>query len=303
MTVAIEWLGCATFRLTVDGLVVFLDAYMDRVPSAPNVGLSAGDVDRADFVIVGHSHFDHLAGAEVIARNTGARIIASNESCQVMRRCEVPREQLLPSQGGERHRLSGNVTVRVFPSLHACTWTALPSGVGEAQTGDLGLSEDDRRSMMLERGLLAAVRDGDAAWSRAFQEHARSATGSGRDGGPLVYLIETAEGTVFYQDTSGCWSGVLRDLRADVAILALSGRANLDGEPFQGSLAEFAGQEASWLRASTVLFGHHDNWLGMPGRPDVEDITPARREVERVLPDARVVEMRYREQTGLLGQE
>ena len=85
MGVTIDWLGCATFRLVIDDLVLFLDAYMDRVPSAPPVGLWSADVDRADIVLVGHSHFDHLAGAEVIARNTGARIIGSNETCRVMR--------------------------------------------------------------------------------------------------------------------------------------------------------------------------------------------------------------------------
>ncbi len=35
MPVTLDWLGCATFRLTIDGLVLFLDAYIDRVPSAP----------------------------------------------------------------------------------------------------------------------------------------------------------------------------------------------------------------------------------------------------------------------------
>ena len=122
MTTTLDWLGTATFRLTHRRSRVFLDAYMDRVPAAPPVGLSAADVDSADFVLVGHSHFDHLAGAEVIAANTGANIIGSNESCRVMRERGVPDEQLLPSQGGERHRLADGVTVRVFPSLHACTW-------------------------------------------------------------------------------------------------------------------------------------------------------------------------------------
>jgi L-ascorbate metabolism protein UlaG (beta-lactamase superfamily) len=35
MKVTLDWLGCATFRLTIGETVVFLDAYMDRVPSAP----------------------------------------------------------------------------------------------------------------------------------------------------------------------------------------------------------------------------------------------------------------------------
>ena len=39
MRVTLDWLGCATFRLNIgEDLIVFLDGYMDRVPSAPPVG-------------------------------------------------------------------------------------------------------------------------------------------------------------------------------------------------------------------------------------------------------------------------
>ncbi|MBK9341499.1 MAG: hypothetical protein IPN07_00330 [Dehalococcoidia bacterium] len=51
MEIRLDWLGCATFRLTLGETVVFLDAYMDRVPTAPKIGLSAKDVRRADFVL------------------------------------------------------------------------------------------------------------------------------------------------------------------------------------------------------------------------------------------------------------
>ena len=84
MGIKIDWLGTATFRLTIDDLVIFLDAYMDRVASAPKVGLSASEVDKADFVVIGHSHFDHIAGAEIIAANTGAVVIGSNETNRVL---------------------------------------------------------------------------------------------------------------------------------------------------------------------------------------------------------------------------
>ncbi|HAC20054.1 MAG TPA: hypothetical protein DCF78_15910, partial [Dehalococcoidia bacterium] len=94
MTVTLDWLGCATFRLTVDDLVIFLDAYIDRVPSAPPVGIAAAEVDRADYVFIGHSHFDHIAGAEMIAANTGARIIGSNETARVMLDAGIAQEQL-----------------------------------------------------------------------------------------------------------------------------------------------------------------------------------------------------------------
>ena len=102
MGIKIDWLGTATFRLTIDDLVIFLDAYMDRVASAPKVGLSASEVDKADFVVIGHSHFDHIAGAEIIAANTGAVVIGSNETNRVLLEEQISREQLRIAQGGER---------------------------------------------------------------------------------------------------------------------------------------------------------------------------------------------------------
>jgi L-ascorbate metabolism protein UlaG (beta-lactamase superfamily) len=289
----IDWLGTATFRLTIGGppgLVIFLDAYMDRVPAAPPVGLSARDVDRANFVLVGHSHFDHLAGAEIIAQNTGAMIIGSNESCRVMRERGVPREQLLPSQGGERHRLSAAVTVRVFPSLHACTWVLTGAATGEVEAGHTGLTQDERAHVPGLTQHIGAV----AAQHPEIRDHIRGSAGSMTDGGALVYLIETPRGSIFYQDTSGCWTGVLAKLRADVAILAASGRANVDGEPIQGSLAQFITNEASMLGPKTVIIGHHDNWMPPVTNANF-DMEAVRRELASSLPSAKLIEMGYQE--------
>jgi hypothetical protein len=220
MTTTIDWLGTATFRLRTGGLTLFLDAYMDRVAAAPPVGLSAKDVTDADFVLVGHSHFDHVAGAEVIAANTGAKIIGSDESCRVMREKGIPDAQLLPSSGGERHRLGEGVTVRVFPSIHACTWILTDAPSGERETGYTGLTQDERAACpgLVQRIWQFVAAGGDEG--RVILDHVRNSAGSTTDGGPLVFLIETPEMHIFFQDTSGCWTGVLHQIEADVAILA-----------------------------------------------------------------------------------
>jgi len=304
MDITLDWLGCATFRLTLGETVVFLDAYMDRVPAAPPVGLSTAEVERADFVLVGHAHFDHIAGAEVIAKRTGAKIIGSHESCRVMREKDVPAGQLLPSQGGERHRLAADVTVRVLPSLHSCTWTTGSLSSTRDVLGDLGLCEDERAAMAAERGLGATI--GRRALESdplgdAMRAHLAGATGSGVTGGALAYLIETPQGSIFWQDTSGCWTGVLRDINPDVAIIAAAGRGNLDGEPIQGSLAGFVGIEAGLLQPKTIILGHHDNWMP-PMTPDGgTDVAPIRAELARVVPNAVLLEPGYMEGTRLLG--
>jgi L-ascorbate metabolism protein UlaG (beta-lactamase superfamily) len=98
MRTTLDWYGCATFRLTIGDLVVFLDAYIDRVTDAPGTGMTADDIEHADWIVVGHSHFDHLWGAERIARRTGATIVGSYETVRVMASEGVPPSQLMPSR-------------------------------------------------------------------------------------------------------------------------------------------------------------------------------------------------------------
>src|ERR1700694_3305478 len=119
----LDWLGSATFRFVLGELVVYLDAYIDRVATAPKTGVTVADIDRADWIVVGHSHFHHLWGAERVARQTGATIVGSYESIRIMAEQGVPTEQLMPVSGGERVQLSPEVSVSVFPSLHSCIWT------------------------------------------------------------------------------------------------------------------------------------------------------------------------------------
>lgn len=298
MQITLDWLGCATFRLTIGDLVLFLDAYMDRVPSAPPVGLSAREVERADFILVGHAHFDHIAGAETIARRTGARVIGSHESMRVLREQDVPPGQLLASQGGEHWRLAPGVTVRVYPSLHSCTWVSGSLSGNEVVLGHYGLTQDERAQ---QGGLLRAIgnaTEADSQPARELREHLAGAVGSRSDGGALVYLIETPAGTIFWQDTSGCWTGILRDLRPDVAILAAAGRGNLDGEPIQGSLSQFVAREAELLRPQRIVLGHHDDWMPPVTSPAL-DVSPIGEELARVVPRAKLLELEYRDGTEL----
>jgi hypothetical protein len=227
MTARLNWYGCATFRLTVGSLVLFLDAYIDRIPGAAGTGLRADDIERADWIVVGHSHFDYLWGAERIAKRTGATIIGSHETVRIMEQEGVPLAQLLPVGGGERIRLSSEVTVTVYPSLHSCVWT--PKGgmyqPDEVCLGDLEVTFRERIARLEE------VMQGLAGLGSEVIEHLQaSAQGVRGDGGSFVYLFETPEGSLLYQDTSGHWSGILQNLRPDVAI---------DGEPIQGTLAQF----------------------------------------------------------------
>ncbi len=299
MAVTLDWLGCATYRLRIDELTLYLDAYVDRVAGAPPVGITVDEIDEADYVLVGHSHFDHIAGAEVIAQNTGATVIGSIETARVMRDEGVPAEQLWRTQGGEHFRLSDSVTVRTYPSLHSCIWTASSHAPGDVVMGQFCLTEDERWPEVdadeMERRL--------EALSEAHRaEHGRPAVGSDTHGGAISYVIETPYGSIFYHDTSGCWTRVVSDLRPDVAIVAMAGRPNVDGEPLQGSLANFVGRMAGLMRPREMYLGHHDNWMPPMTRDMTTDemMAPVREELARVEPRTKLVEVGYMEATPLL---
>jgi L-ascorbate metabolism protein UlaG (beta-lactamase superfamily) len=287
-TARLDWYGCATFRLMLGEQVIFLDAYIDRVSAAPGTGLRADDIERADWIVVGHSHFDHLWGAERIAKRTGATIVGSHETVRIMEQVGVPLAQLLPVAGGERIRLAPEVTVSVYPALHSCVWTD-HGGMrqpDEVCLGDVGVTYQERLDRLQAMSVWLANQGPEV-----LQHLQVSYQDSRGDGGALLYLFEASEGSLLFQDTSGHWSGILHDLRPDVAILAAAGRGNIDGEPIQGTLAEFMARQADLLRPRRVILSHHDDWL--PGFSIPTRIAPIREALNRRAPRAELVELGY----------
>ena len=51
--------------------------------------MTAADLSD-DFVFISHSHFDHIVGADVVARNSGAPVAGSYESVRLLCRQAQP---------------------------------------------------------------------------------------------------------------------------------------------------------------------------------------------------------------------
>ena len=202
----------------------------------------------------------------------------------------VPLRRMICVGGGERIDLGHRVFVSVYPSLHSCLWTGSHgAGAGDVCIGDLGLTWQERAEHMKELAAgLATSLDPVAI------EHLMAGAGghSNRgDGGAFLYLFETPEGSVLFQDTSGHWSPILATLRPDVAILAAAGRGNVDGEPVQGSLAAFVATQANTLQVLRVVLAHHDDWL--PGFSSAADLAPIRAAFAEGAPGAELLEPEY----------
>ena len=138
--VTIEWFGCATFRVRIGGTTLFFDTYLDKAPGVPSAGLRAAEVREADFAFISHAHFDHVLGADVIAKATGATVVGNYEVAHLMAANSVPDEQVLAVSGGETVDCGDGIHVRVLPALHSCLFAAAPGESGSACLGDLGIS-------------------------------------------------------------------------------------------------------------------------------------------------------------------
>ena len=286
----LDWYGCATFRLRTGGLTIFLDAYIDRAEGAPGTGLTADDIDECDWIVIGHAHFDHLYGAERIMARTGATLIGNYESVRLMEAAGVPADRMICVAGGERVRLSDEITVSVLPSQHSCVWSHTKmSQSAETCLGDLGVTWQEQQERMRE--LQAFV---TTSLSPEGVQHVLASRGGHSprgDGGALLYLFEMPEGSLLYQDTSGHWSGILDGLRPDAAILAAAGRGNIDGEPIQGSLADFVARQVAAVRPRRLLLSHHDDWL--PGFSVPTEMEPLREAISAASPETELLEPGY----------
>lgn len=296
MSTTLDWYGCATFRLRTGGLTVFLDAYIDRAPIAAGAGRSAADITDCDWILVGHSHFDHLYGAETILANTSATLVGSYETVRVMEAAGVDPARMLCVAGGETVDLGGGVRATAYPSLHSCVWSHQGMRpVDEVCLGDLGVTLQEQQAKMAElTAFMATELDPVAVEHLLASLSGHSPRG---DGGALLFHLETPDGTILYQDTSGHWTGVVDQLRPDVAIVAAAGRANVDGEPIQGSLAEYVADHVARLRPRQVVLAHHDDWL--PGFSVATDVEPIRAAIARRAPDARLLDLDYVDGTEL----
>jgi len=133
----LTYFGTAGWRISDGRVVVLVDPYISRLnygegghpeddrphfartdPAWSDTTLVDSLVTEADFILVTHSHFDHLADVPHIARKTGAKVIGHETANTILRAYGIPDEQLYTVRGGEDYQFD-NFSLRVVPSLHS----------------------------------------------------------------------------------------------------------------------------------------------------------------------------------------
>ncbi len=96
MTTELRWLGHGSWSITTGDHHLLLDPFLDDSPTAP---VGADEVE-AEFILVSHGHFDHIADAEKIAKRTGALVIANFEICEWLAARGVENTHAMNTGGG-----------------------------------------------------------------------------------------------------------------------------------------------------------------------------------------------------------
>ncbi|MDX9956695.1 MAG: MBL fold metallo-hydrolase, partial [Anaerolineae bacterium] len=71
----LTWYGHATWKVRIGDTGIIIDPFFNHNPVSP---VKAEDVD-AQYIVLTHGHGDHMGDTDIIARHTGATIIANAE--------------------------------------------------------------------------------------------------------------------------------------------------------------------------------------------------------------------------------
>src|SRR5262245_55338982 len=108
-TLAVRWTGYSNFELAYNERIILLDAYFDRGSIYPPLGFKAADVRRADVILLGHGHFDHMSDAAAVAGKTGAFVVTAPVTVERLEKQALDRKQIraVTGRGGEVLSLNG----------------------------------------------------------------------------------------------------------------------------------------------------------------------------------------------------
>ena len=142
--VVLRYLGTAGWEISDGTTIVLIDPYLSRIvgpspPGAPPFPRTPGDtrpvygwedrpvpdaavidshVPRADFILVTHTHYDHVLDVPHLALKTHATVIGTESTENVLRAYGVPEAQLITVRGGEDYQFP-TFSVKVIPSIHS----------------------------------------------------------------------------------------------------------------------------------------------------------------------------------------
>ena len=145
--VEFTWMSIANWYFKIGDLRIVMDGYISRVPGPPffvaspqfpndlyattlgprtvetsnvaRVAAALPEHGRLNYLLAGHSHFDHTWDTPTWSKLTGAPIIGGLSTCYQAQAQGVPRSKCRVVNGGEAIQLGRGVTMRVVRFNHS----------------------------------------------------------------------------------------------------------------------------------------------------------------------------------------
>lgn len=119
MPTEISWFGHNTWLIESGGHRILLDPFFDENPASP---VKAHDVS-ADFILISHGHYDHIADAAVIAKRCHAKVLANYEIATWLAEKQHVKDAVGMNLGGGINLSFGRA--KLVPAWHS---SQLPDG-------------------------------------------------------------------------------------------------------------------------------------------------------------------------------
>ena len=176
-TAQITWLGLTHWLVRFDDTNLLFDAYLSRPEPGATTSTEAGmemlarvlqaeGIDSIDYILIGHTHFDHAIDAGSAALETGAQVLGSQSTCFLAQAQGLPADRCTVMGTGDEIDI-GSARIRAMRTVHSNTTT-----IGRFAEYDAVPPEEE------------------SLWLAP-------------NGGPVAFLVLLADGgpSIFYQNT------------------------------------------------------------------------------------------------------
>jgi L-ascorbate metabolism protein UlaG (beta-lactamase superfamily) len=220
--VTIRWFGTACFEIAFGDKVLLLDNYYERAPHNRELGFGVDDVKRADLLLIGHPHHDHVADTVRVAQQTGARAVIAPIGADYLLEHGLDSAQVVSAPGlGDGQLLSEDgYSVRVLHGFHLDIAVTPEQSV---KWGEFRQIRSDLENDLLDRH----VTDHETQFAREIAARGVH-TPEVNTEGTLTYVIDIDGFKIAYRDSGGAISDEEQKYFSsipgvDLAILSING--------------------------------------------------------------------------------
>lgn len=126
----VTWYGHAAFVVkTPGGTALAIDPWINNPVNKDKTAIEK--IQKLDYILISHGHFDHVGDAVALQKKTGAKIVASFELGSQLAAAGVPKEaagfDTLGNAGGVL-QLNDEVAVALVPAVHSSSFQAAENG-------------------------------------------------------------------------------------------------------------------------------------------------------------------------------